>query len=216
MTEMSKVNKHLEKNVKENDRIIRKQGEQLNCTLNRLQEIETEFVGTNISLKKKEQELERLDQKVKDLEETLTKMRTEINGGNERLLNQVKEKDKQLSDLSDQLHEAFEQLHENDIKQGETITSLKQENVHLVTRVNSSEMQVYTLEKMLDNTISEITDINERSANNAANENDDQISDMKVQLDHTLKSMHDKKSDLNGLITTLKKKSRERMIRCLN
>ncbi|XP_053399683.1 putative leucine-rich repeat-containing protein DDB_G0290503 [Mercenaria mercenaria] len=210
MTEMSKVNKHLEKNVKENDGIIRKQGDQLNCTLNRLQEKETEFVGTNISLKKKEQELERLDQKVKDLEETLAKMRTEINGGNEHLLNQVKEKDKQLSDLSDQLHEAFEQLHENDIKQGETITSLKQENVHLVARVNSSEMQVYTLEKMLDNTISEITDINERSANNAANENDDQISDMKVQLDLTLKSMHDKESDLNGLITTLKKKSREK------
>ncbi|XP_053399062.1 putative leucine-rich repeat-containing protein DDB_G0290503 [Mercenaria mercenaria] len=165
MNEMRDSNKRLGNTVKEKDEQLRKQ----NVQIKRFQERETQYGTIVTSLERKtkslETDIERRNLKIKELEETLDRLRTEIsdwsdakvkdlklklhnmtserNEGNELRLKEVDEKKK--------LQQVLKKLHENETKLNDIITSLKKQNQEKDDQISKvGDQLIQTLQKVDD------------------------------------------------------------------
>ncbi|XP_053400606.1 golgin subfamily A member 4-like [Mercenaria mercenaria] len=193
----------LENKVKEKDEHLRTQDD----NLKKQHERETGLDGIITSLKKinrsHETDIQRRNLQVKDLEEQLDSLRTEINSENKRFTQKLQEKDKQLSELKNQLQQSLNRNFEKEAEQNRIINSIKNENQSLVEQLESSGLKEHNLQTTLDCGKHEECDINKRFANKVAHEKDDQLIKLSYQLQNTLKV---KDAEWNGMVSSLNTK----------
>ncbi|XP_053400604.1 uncharacterized protein LOC128557337 [Mercenaria mercenaria] len=204
ITKMRAETDLLEIKLKEND----KQSDQRDRIL-RLQKAETECSRIINSLQEKnhglDTDIKGRDKKLKDLEEKNANMKTESRVENERLIMEVMEKDKQISEQTLRLEQALSQFHVKETKLGETIILLRTESQAkdgLLSELRDQLKQ--TLEK-LDARDSELKEIE-----TSLQEMERQKRKAEIHLKEMLKNTNVEKSNVRKRNETLENKVMEK------
>ncbi|XP_053389424.1 LOW QUALITY PROTEIN: golgin subfamily A member 4-like [Mercenaria mercenaria] len=200
-------NEFLEAEMKGKDGQLSERSDQLDRTLKMLQDTETELNGIIMTPKNNkldlETKVEHSDMKVKDLEKQMNTMKTEITSETELLTKKAEEK---YSKLSDQLTQGRNQLQDKEAELGGIITSLQKKNEYLEAEIKRLNLELTSAEKTVNSKSVEIRNECERIAARRTKEKDTQITDLKDELQQTLKRFECKESEKETIDTSLKKK----------
>ncbi|XP_053382816.1 golgin subfamily A member 6-like protein 26 [Mercenaria mercenaria] len=165
------------------------------------QDLENDIKHRDMTNQHLQAEVERCNEKVKNLEEMLDSKRTATNDGDKRQSNTVmRQKDDQISDLRHQLKQTLDR---KESEMNEIIASLKKKTQDLKNEVEHRDMTI----KDLGYKKKETCDKNEL-LEKKVKEKDCQLYKERDQRQRAFEKMQEKESEMEGIIASLKTKGK--------
>ncbi|XP_053400605.1 uncharacterized protein LOC128557338 [Mercenaria mercenaria] len=178
-----------DRKIKEQEDIINSIKHEMIQINNRNKDLEHTLKKDNVQLLQKSTQLNQKIQTESEMSRTITSLKRKTQCLSQELLDSIKEKDRQ--------QHALNQLHDKEAELKRTIISLNTSIQHLEKEVDDRDM--------LDNKI-EIPNANELELNTQLKERDDQLSELSIQLQHTLEQMQETETAFDARVTSQRKK----------